>query len=101
MEPRNPRVDAQLDIAGVRSEVGPHPVKAILPPWITMWWDRTPRTASVKPALTASSGTLNGAHVLVWPARTCAPGCASERVLGELPQGVVDGGLGLLDAVHR
>src|SRR3954465_4883722 len=32
-----------------------------------MWWDSAPRTASVKPTLIASSGTLNGDHVLVWP----------------------------------
>ena len=35
-----------------------------------MWWLSTPRTASVKPTLTASSGTSNGVQVLVRPART-------------------------------
>ena len=39
---------------------------------MTMWCDRTPRTASVKPTPMASSGTLNSLHVLVWPARTSA-----------------------------
>src|SRR3954466_12160667 len=34
-----------------------------------MWWDSTPRTASVKPTLTDSSGTLNFSHVLVLPPR--------------------------------
>src|SRR5215470_15563016 len=37
---------------------------------MTTWWDRTPRTASVKPQPMESLGTLNGSHVLVWPART-------------------------------
>ena len=31
-----------------------------------MWWDSTPRTASVNPQLLASSGTVNGSQVLVW-----------------------------------
>jgi hypothetical protein len=39
---------------------------------MTMWWLSTPRTASVNPQLTASSGTLNGVQVWVWPARTSA-----------------------------
>ena len=33
-----------------------------------MWWESTPRTASVKPTLNASSGTLNGSQVFVRPA---------------------------------
>ena len=37
-----------------------------------MWCDSTPRTASVKPQLTASSGTLKVSQVLVWPARISA-----------------------------
>jgi hypothetical protein len=37
-----------------------------------MWWLSTPRTASVNPQLFASSGTVNGSHVLVWPARISA-----------------------------
>ena len=37
-----------------------------------MWWDSTPRTASVNPQLLASSGTVNGSQVLVLPARTSA-----------------------------
>ena len=37
-----------------------------------MWCDSTPRTASVKPQLIASSGTVNGSQVLVWPARISA-----------------------------
>ena len=34
-----------------------------------MWWLSTPRTASVNPTLTASSGTSNFVQVLVRPAR--------------------------------
>ena len=37
-----------------------------------MWCDSTPRTASVKPQPMPSSGTLNGSHVLVCPARISA-----------------------------
>ena len=37
-----------------------------------MWCESTPRTASVKPQLMASSGTLNGFQVSVCPARTSA-----------------------------
>ena len=37
-----------------------------------MWWLSTPRTASVNPQLTASSGTLNFFQVLLLPARTSA-----------------------------
>ena len=37
-----------------------------------MWCDSTPRTASVNPQPMPSSGTLNGSHVLVLPARTSA-----------------------------
>ena len=37
-----------------------------------MWCDRTPRTASVNPQLFASSGTVNGSQVLVFPARISA-----------------------------
>ena len=37
-----------------------------------MWCDSTPRTASVKPQLFASSGTVNGSQVLVRPARISA-----------------------------
>ena len=37
-----------------------------------MWWESTPRTASVKPTETASSGTSNDVQVLVRPARTSA-----------------------------
>ena len=43
-----------------------------------MWWDSTPRTASVNPQLTASSGTVNFSHVLVWPARTSASACSAK-----------------------
>jgi hypothetical protein len=37
-----------------------------------MWWDSTPRTASVNPTDTPSSGTVNGSHVFVLPARISA-----------------------------
>src|ERR1700753_1234167 len=43
-----------------------------------MWCDRTPRTASVKPQLIASSGTLNDSHVLVRPARISASACSTK-----------------------
>ena len=43
-----------------------------------MWCDSTPRTASVKPQLTPSSGTLNGSHVLVLPLRTSASACSTK-----------------------
>ena len=41
-----------------------------------MWCDSTPRTASVKPQLFASSGTLNGSQVFVCPARISASACS-------------------------
>ena len=37
-----------------------------------MWCESTPRTASVNPQPMPSSGTSNGSHVLVRPARTSA-----------------------------
>ena len=37
-----------------------------------MWCESTPRTASVNPQPMPSSGTSNGSHVFVLPARTSA-----------------------------
>ena len=37
-----------------------------------MWCDSTPRAASWKPTLTASSGTVKSFHDFVRPARTSA-----------------------------
>src|SRR5215475_753862 len=39
---------------------------------MTMWCDSTPRTASVNPQLKPLSGTVNGSHVFVLPARISA-----------------------------
>ena len=43
-----------------------------------MWWDSTPRTASVKPTLFASWGTSNDSQVLVRPARISASACSTK-----------------------
>ena len=43
-----------------------------------MWWLSTPRTASVNPQLTASSGTLNGVHVWVCPGADLGQGLFHE-----------------------